>query len=50
MLTLPSHDNGYVQQATDWPYSTIHDQIEKGLLSPNWGFDSTEELTCGERV
>ena len=42
------HD--YVQRASEWPYSTIHSYIEKGLLSQNWGFDDSGKLECGELV
>jgi len=41
--------HGYVLQASEWPYSTIHAHIERGLLSRNWGFDAVEELNFGER-
>jgi putative transposase len=27
--------HGYVNQATEWPFSTIHDFIKRGLLSEN---------------
>ena len=29
--------HGHVDHAVDWPYSTIHDFIAKGLLNRDWG-------------
>lgn len=40
--------HGYVQQAPDWPYSTIHDHIEKGLLNRNWGSAKFDDFDSGE--
>jgi len=28
--------HGYVQRAVDWPYSTIHDFVEKGIVTAGW--------------
>ena len=28
--------HGYVLKASDWPYSSIHQYIRKGILSTNW--------------
>jgi putative transposase len=41
-----------VEHATEWPYSTIHDYIAKGLLSSNWGshIDDTRNINLGERL
>jgi putative transposase len=42
--------HGYVNKATEWPFSTIHDYIKKGLLSENWGHDGGDvEINFGER-
>ncbi|HRD69290.1 MAG TPA: transposase [Legionella sp.] len=41
--------HGYVQDATDWPYSSIHRFIKEGILPKNWGCDGViEVLECGE--
>jgi len=29
--------HGYVERAVDWPYSTIHHFIRRGLLTSDWG-------------
>jgi putative transposase len=29
--------HGYVKQASDWPHSSIHHFIERGILPLNWG-------------
>ena len=31
--------HGYVQRAVDWPHSTIHRFIERGVLDANWAVD-----------
>lgn len=42
--------HGYVRRTDEWPYSTIHDYISKGLLDPNWGYGEViEDIGCGER-
>ncbi len=35
--------HGYVEQAVDWPYSTIHDYIRQGLLDRYWGYDKQSD-------
>ncbi len=42
----------YVEQAVDWPYSTIHTYISKGLLNNDWrGVENNlSEIECGERL
>ncbi len=42
--------HGYVKRAIDWPFSTIHSYIQKGILPENWAtvdiaFDN---FSCGE--
>jgi putative transposase len=41
----------YAARAVDWPYSTIHTYISKGVLGNDWGscIDETPELQLGER-
>ena len=43
--------HGYVQRATDWRYSTIHDYIAKGIVDSHWGGveDDREGAWFGER-
>ena len=31
--------HGYVQRAVDWPHSTIHRLIERGVVDANWAVD-----------
>ena len=31
--------HGYVQRAVDWPHSTIHRFIERGVVGGNWAAD-----------
>jgi putative transposase len=39
--------HGYVQRASDWPHSTIHLFIERGILSVDWA-TSAHERDYGE--
>jgi putative transposase len=34
--------HGHVKVAVDWPYSTIHEYIRKGLLDSHWGHDNND--------
>jgi putative transposase len=36
--------HGYVTQATDWPYSSIHRYIKQGKLPHHWASDVSAEL------
>ena len=41
--------HGYVERAIDWPYSTVHDYVEKGVVNPDWGcLESSDEIGFGE--
>jgi putative transposase len=42
--------HGYVERAADWPYSSIHRFIKRGVVSLDWGGDETvsEEVGFGE--
>ena len=31
--------HGYVKQASDWPYSSIHRSIRTGILPKHWGYE-----------
>lgn len=35
--------HGYVNRASDWPYSSIHREIKKGNIDANWGYSSKDE-------
>jgi len=43
--------HGYVQQAVNWPYSSIHRYIKNGVINKNWGGDNqdNEADRWGER-
>ena len=34
--------HGYVRSAVDWPYSSIHRYVEKGIISNNWAYHEVE--------
>jgi len=36
--------HGYVSCASDWPYSSIHQAIARGDMSPDWG--GCDDLPC----
>jgi putative transposase len=40
--------HGHVDNASDWPYSTIHRDIERGLIPKNWGMTNEIEGCSGE--
>jgi len=41
--------HGYVKRAVDWPYSTIHDFVDKGIVMSDWGcLESSDEIGFGE--
>ncbi|MBL1459160.1 MAG: transposase [Methylophaga sp.] len=37
--------HGYVDKTFDWPYSSIHRFIEKGIISSDWGVGESIMLT-----
>jgi putative transposase len=42
--------HGWVSNTVDWPHSTIHAYIERGLVTPDWGGGSDDiENGVGER-
>jgi putative transposase len=42
--------HGLVRRPVDWPHSTLHGYIERGMLMPDWGMSADDELfECGER-
>ena len=34
--------HGYVSRVADWPHSTFHGWVRKGIYSPSWGGTKTE--------
>ncbi len=36
--------HGFVARATDWPWSTLRDWIDRGAYEPSWGADVLPEL------
>ena len=34
--------HGYVQQARDWPYSSIHREIARGNIDEDWAYVEAE--------
>ncbi|MDT8372309.1 MAG: transposase [Gammaproteobacteria bacterium] len=41
--------HGYVKRAIDWPYSTIHEYIRKGVLGEEWAYEeNVDESEFGE--
>lgn len=42
--------HGLVSRPADWPHSTLHRYIDRGLLSPDWGGQIGDGIDgCGER-
>jgi putative transposase len=42
--------HGYVERVADWPYSTFHRAVERGVYPPDWASGPESELEAGERV
>jgi putative transposase len=40
--------HGYVARAADWEYSTIHRDIQLGIVTPDWGSDGVADGGFGE--
>jgi putative transposase len=41
--------HGYVSRVLDWPYSTFHDYVRRGVYPPDWASgDDHEEANFGE--
>jgi putative transposase len=40
--------HGWVLQASDWPYSSLHRYVRDGLVSPHWGIGGPIEGSFGE--
>lgn len=41
--------HGYVSRAIDWPYSTVHKYVERGILPSDWGNNILNIDAGGER-
>jgi putative transposase len=41
--------HGYVQRASEWPYSSIHRYIRQGLLTADWACEPDAVIRGGER-
>lgn len=41
--------HGYVERASDWPYSSIHRYIRQGMLTPDWACEPDATIQDGER-
>ena len=41
--------HGWVEQAAEWPYSTLPRYIERGILPPDWGGTESADRGFGER-
>ena len=42
--------HGYVERASAWPYSSIHQYIRRGDLAPDWACDPDLHELAGERL
>ncbi len=40
--------HGWASQAIDWPHSTLHHYIERGLLDSGWGGKDDHDGRYGE--
>jgi putative transposase len=41
--------HGLVSRVIDWPYSSFHRYVERGILPGDWGGDAMEAAgDCGE--
>jgi putative transposase len=43
--------HGWVSRVSDWPYSTFHRDVERGVLPADWAGGEVESvIQAGERV
>jgi putative transposase len=42
--------HGYVKRVADWPYSTFHRYVERGVYPLNWADGPESDLEAGERA
>ncbi len=41
--------HGWVKNVKDWPYSTFHLMVQKGIYTEDWGSDTKQRIHVGER-
>ncbi|MCL2830273.1 MAG: transposase [Betaproteobacteria bacterium] len=41
--------HGYVERASEWPYSSIHRYIRQGWMSRDWAAGASDGFSVGER-
>ncbi|MFA5631657.1 MAG: transposase [Porticoccaceae bacterium] len=41
--------HGLVSEAADWPHSTLHGYVARGLVAPDWGGERVDLGAAGER-
>ncbi|MBI3069331.1 MAG: hypothetical protein HY323_09920 [Betaproteobacteria bacterium] len=42
--------HGYAAKPADWPHSSIHRYVSRGLLPSDWAGGGAETFECGERA
>ncbi len=42
--------HGYVQRVVDWPYSTFHREVGRGIYTADWGDGPESHMQTGERA
>jgi putative transposase len=47
-INPPKH--GYVKRVADWPYSTFHRYVERGVYPLDWADGPESDLEAGERA
>jgi putative transposase len=40
--------HGWVERVVDWPHSSFHAYVKRGLYVDNWGGDMVSDLEAGE--
>ena len=40
--------HGYAKNVIEWPYSSFHQMVKRGVYPKDWGGDCVEELNVGE--
>ncbi|MGH8509227.1 MAG: REP-associated tyrosine transposase [Gammaproteobacteria bacterium] len=41
--------HGYAKRVSEWPYSTFHRYVTRGIYPPDWAGDGCSEMQAGER-
>jgi putative transposase len=42
--------HGYAKRVADWPYSTFHRYVERGVYPLDWADGPESDLEAGERA